>query len=431
MSSCDKMREARGDVPPCDRPATRIRTWLLFVLPMLLAVGGCGGTDKLETSYGQRLGSAGSSVNGTSVLAGMFEEAGMRVASIKYLSPRIEKYNVLVWFPDDYGMPDDKTREFLESWLANKAGTEGAGPRVLIYVGRDYDAACDYWQSILPEVPADQHIEVMRRYAQARAEHDRSRVDMPKDACCEWMTQRRDFPGERVTQLSGEWSEGVDVAKSQIWSQGRIGIPARQELRQYWKNNTPTVYMQPDYHELLRSGEETLVYEVSKPAWYDGRILVVDNGSFLLNLPLVNRQHRLLAGKLIERCRADGDVAFLESGAGGLMVFEGNGRKTPDAVMRRRVLLAIHWLVFGMIFCFGIYPIFGRPKSLQTETVGDFGQHIDALAALLERTGDEQYAQQQLDLYRRATPEHKMPTRSGTDTGTSPCADQTVNESKS
>ncbi len=76
--------------------------------------------------------------------------------------------------------------------------------------------------------------------------------------------------------------------------------------------------------------------------------------------------------------------------------------KNDEEAIRRRVLLAAHWMVLGVLFCFSVFPIFGRPKSLETETVADFGQHIDALAALLERTGDTAYAHQQLDLYHKA-----------------------------
>ena len=203
----------------------------------------------------------------------------------------------------------------------------------MVYIGRDYEAACDYWQTVLPTAPADQRIEVMRRGAEARSRHDNARIDMPQDECSEWFVMRRDFPGHRVDQLDGWWSDGVDVAKAEIWSQGRLDIPSQQELSKLWKNATPPVYMQPDYQyqPLLQSGDETLVYEVSNSAWRNGRILVVANGSFLLNLPLVNHQHRALAGTLIDSCHVADTVAFLESGAGGPQIMEGTERKASDA----------------------------------------------------------------------------------------------------
>ena len=45
------------------------------------------------------------------------------------------------------------------------------------------------------------------------------------------------------------------------------------------------------------------------------QLLVVSNGSFLLNAMLVNHEHRKLAGKLIDTIGPGGrDVVFLESG---------------------------------------------------------------------------------------------------------------------
>ncbi len=45
------------------------------------------------------------------------------------------------------------------------------------------------------------------------------------------------------------------------------------------------------------------------------QLLVVANGSFLLNAMLVNHEHRKLAGKLVDAIGPGGrDVVFLESG---------------------------------------------------------------------------------------------------------------------
>ncbi len=410
---------------PGGRFAGRVRR-VLGVMTLLLvsAAAGCRQESELEITYGQRRGSAGRSVNGTSVLAGMFKEAGMRVVSVKYLSPRLDNYKVLVWAPDDFALPREDVRKFLENWLANESDETDEAERVLVYIGRDYDAACDYWQTVLPTTPADQRIEVMRRDAQARSRHEHARVDMPKDECCEWLVMRRDYPRHRIDRLEGWWSDDVDVADTQLWSQGRLEIPSPQELTKLWKNVPPPVHMQPAYQPVLQSGDETLVFEVSKAAWRNSRILVVSNGSFLLNLPLVNHQHRVLTGKLIDSCQMAGPVAFLESGPGGPLILSLGATKVSDQQTRRRVLLGIHWVVWGMLFCFSVLPIFGRPKSLEAELVADFGQHIDALAALLERTGDKRYARQQLDLYHKTLPGERAVVPAGT--GGSPFADHST-----
>ncbi len=401
--------------PRCEVPAysgatllRRVGRSATLALGLLLLLAGCGKEELLKTEYGQRRGNASASVNGTSVLAEMFREAGTRPATVINLSARMDKYDVIVWAPDDFAMPPESAREFLETWLASASG------RTLVYIGRDYDAACEYWETMVAQAPAAQRFEVMRRAAQARAAHSHARIEMPKEQVCEWFVMRRDFPGRTVDSLSGPWTLGQRDA--QLWSQGRLDMPSEKELATLWKGNSPSVSRELTYTPLLAGGPESLVYEVSDAAWDSSRILVVANGSFLLNLPLVNSQNRQLAGQLIAACQPCGAVAFLESQAGGPLV-SSELRRVDEASLRARVLLAAHWVLLGTVFCFLAFPIFGRPKSIETEAVADFGQHVDAMASLLERTRNASYAQRQLELYSKGQRPEKpsgLPSPSGT-----------------
>ena len=152
---------------PCAVP----HAGLLFCL--FLSLSGCGSTVDLETAYGHRRGSEALSVNGTRVLAGMFEEAGMHAVTLTYLSSRLDNYDVLVWVPNDFAQPRADVLEFLDRWLTSQSG------RTLVYVGRDYDAACDYWQQIAPSAPADQRFEVLRHLAKAKSTHDNVLLKCP------------------------------------------------------------------------------------------------------------------------------------------------------------------------------------------------------------------------------------------------------------
>ena len=79
---------------------------------------------------------------------------------------------------------------------------------------------------------------------------------------------------------------------------------------------------------LLESDEGLLVGRVSRPNWDGSQVIVVANGSFLLNLPLINHQHRMLAGRLIQQCGQRGqNVAFLESGPGGVRISDRDSEK--------------------------------------------------------------------------------------------------------
>ncbi|MHB8861137.1 MAG: DUF4350 domain-containing protein [Pirellulaceae bacterium] len=360
---------------------------------MVLCLVGCRSPDELEATYGQRRAEAGRSVNGTSVLGGMFDEAGFQVYSWKYLTPQLRRYDVIIWAPDDFGLPDPEVVEFFEKWLASSEG------KTLVYIGRDYDAAPHYWGSVMASAPAEQQIELRRRRARAAAEHDARRLSMPSDDSLEWFTMRRDAPRRLATELTGRWSEGVDVTRTDIHIQGLLEVPTRSELLNLWNNREPSGTQQPDYEPLLTSGKTVLVTRVTKRAWGDGQILVVTNGSFLLNLPLVNHEHRKLAGHLIRECTLGTKVAFLESGPGGPSVSDAGGQRPPGESTRRRVLLAAHWFVLGLVYCFCVFPIFGRPKSLPDDAPSEFGQHVEALGELLERTHDEAFARRQLEHY--------------------------------
>ena len=367
------------------------------LLIVLVTLSGCRDSQELEVAYGQRRGAAARSVNGTSVLAGMFEEAGFQVSTWRYLATDLQRYDVIVWAPDDFGPPGDEVRQFFEQWFASQE------PKTLVYIGRDYDAAPYYWESVLPSAPAAERIEVMRRRARAAAQHDADRLDMPADETIEWFTMRRDHPRRRATQLHGSWSAGIDVAQTDIRTQGLLQIPTDKELRALWQNAVPTEYRKPDYESLLSDGPTTLASRVTKPAWGNGQLIVVTNGSFLLNLPLVNHEHRKLAGHLIQECEPGSRVAFLESGPGEPLVSDRTSPPQSPQTTRERVLLAAHWCVLGLVYCFCIFPIFGRPQALPDTTPSEFVQHVDALGELLKRTHDEQYARRQIEHYHTIT----------------------------
>lgn len=382
--------------PPakCRRPSPARTILAMSLLVLGAAVAGCGDSQELMTDYGHRRGRAAASVNGTSVLAEMFREAGGRPTTLYTLSSSLNNFDVVVWAPNDFAPPDQKAREFLEEWLVDDPG------RTLVYIGRDYDAAIEYWNRMIPAVDSHDRIEVMRRAAEARAAHSKARIDMPADDGSEWFVTRRDFPGQTLHDLDGPWSLHVDGPEARIWLQGRLEIPSQKDLKTIWNNEPPSVFWEPEYRPLLVSGDKTLAFEVTKSGWDASRIIVVSNGSFLLNLPLVNHQHRKLAGELIKECQPFGKIAFLESGPGGPLV-HGNIHKLDENARRMRIVLAAHWFFLGAVFCFFVFPIFGRPKTIETDTPADFGNHVDATAALLERTGNIPYARQQLEHYRQ------------------------------
>lgn len=403
------------------KTGTRARPTLSMLMLVagacLTAASGCS-PPRIDGTYGQRRGSdGGPSVNGTAVLASMFEEAGHRVSTWRRLSPKLEECQTIVWFPDDFEPPTVEQRDFFEWWLYNEPG------RTVVYVGRDFDATPTYWNHVLPTAPPEQRMEVLRRAATAQATHDASRARMPADEKVEWFTINRDKTHRKVNTLSGPWSVNIDAAKVDIELASRLSLPSQSDIDE-WVNRDDNYWDEvPEFTPLLESEDDTIAYQITYPEWDNGKIIVIDNGSFLLNLPLVNHEHRKLAGQLVSTC-GEGRVVFLETGAGGPQIFdEEPGANIPTGFEVFTVwplgIIVMHLTILGILCCIAIFPIFGRPKETESSTASmtnaaqlvnsedesaavvqaDFGRHITALGELLEKTEDRNYARDKVTYY--------------------------------
>ena len=219
----------------------------------------------------------------------MFEQAGHRVYSRSMLTPKLrERADCIVWFPDNFSVPSEKTRQWIEGWLAESPG------RTFIYVGRDFDAAAHYWKTIKPTAPKSQRVEIQSRLTEETLELNKQRAAAKPPQDCDWFTYENKLKHRKVRTLEGDsdWCGDIDTAKLEIELNGRM-IPS------------------PDASVMLESRGDMLV---SRKAVGQGELIVVANGSFLLNYPLVNHEHRRLAGKLIDQIGPPAQsVVFLES----------------------------------------------------------------------------------------------------------------------
>ena len=333
-----------------------------------LALVGCA--PEISTTYGRAAGGMTPvSVNGTDALAGMFIEAGHHVARRRVLvTSKLDSVDAIVWFPDDFSAPTEEVCEWFDEWLAARPG------RTLIFVGRDYDAAPYYWRAMLPYAPPEQRLTYRKRIRSAREWADAQATRDRKEDECEWFKIK--FANVRsVRELAGPWREDVDPVNIEIVLRDRLAPPS-------------------DARRLLTSTPDVLVSRLGKPEWTTSQAILVANGSFLLNEPLVNREHRILAGKLVATVGPPGRVIFLESGPGGPPIDPPLGPLGLWRMFGAWPLNAIllHLAALGIIFCFARWPIFGRAKVPPTEMISDFGNHIEAAGQLLRRTRDRDYA---------------------------------------
>ena len=360
--------------------------------------------ESLETAYGKRRGfRAAASVNGTSVLADMFARAGHNVKTINRLSPGLnDRADVIVWIPDSFSTPDKKRREFLENWLAKGRG------RTVVYVGRDYDAAAEYWKTIQPLVAGEESEKFKRYEAESRASYDSLRSKMPKSEYARWFTAKGNGKKHTASTLEGPWAEGIDASKADIVVEGLLE-PAAEADRATPATDPPlpekvTPLLWSDQDGDGYTPKDAIVSRVTDKSFGTGQVIVVANGSFVLNYPLVNHEHRKLAGKLIDECGPGQNVAFLESSGTGPEVLD----KEPESGDRGlfEILqvwplnaIVIHLTLLGIVYCLARSPIFGRPKELPGEAAADFGKHVTALGRLMGRSKDRAYAEQRVQQY--------------------------------
>lgn len=360
---------------------------------------GCAPVN-LDATYGQRRGAEGGlSVNGTAVLADLFSQAGHRVQVWWRLSPKLQPADVIVWAPDDFQPPTPEQRAYLENWLSEQAG------RTLVYIGRDYDAATSYWEQMQLDAPAGQALEIARRLATAQAQHAARKAAVPRNESCDWFRLRAGSR-RKVNSLQGPWAAGVDAEESDIEIATRLEPPNPEDLRLWAARQEYAWRAVPQQQPLLSSGKDVLVHQIRLGSGETNQILIVANGSFLLNLPLVNRQHRLLAAQLVEACGPPGRVMFLESGPGGPEVLDREAQVSyPTGLEMFAVwplgVITLHLAALGLVVCFALFPQLGRLHDPESGTRADFSQHIDALAELIEQTGDRGFAQRCLEDYHR------------------------------
>jgi len=245
--------------------------------------------------------------------------------------------------------------------------------------------------------------DVARRLAKAQVRDSLERPPLTAIEACRWFVRR---PGKQrdVKQLRGPWSFSISPTKTDI------------ELRSYFDELTEAdippeeyEYWLPETEVLLAAGDGSpLMMRVTQLDWSDSQILVVSNGSFLLNYPLVNHEHRKLAGMLIDQCGGgDGRTAiFLEGATSEVAVRESEPSaqdKISSAMLRQWPLnvILLHLIVLGIIYCIARSPIFGRPREAPAASTTDFAAHIDALGRQLSRTRDSAYAQERVEHFRQ------------------------------
>lgn len=369
-------------------PARRRRAALALALALtLLGLAGCG--PGVDTTYGR---SRWGSVNGTSVLAGLFRARGHEVRAAVRLTDELSGWaEVLVRFAPAPGPPPRDEAAWYDQWL-----NAGEGRRI-VYVPRDYDATHEYWSRALAQLPKDAPTRTRERIEEARAQADGWAFRLPRPPKHtanpeDWFSVETGKPAEVCKALGGPWTDGLDEVKAAL---------SRHET------------LKVDSEVVLLSGDgKPLV--ITWDRFNGSRVLVAAGGMFLLNLPLVEPARWPLAVRAVDwACEGEGEnedgetrptrpkrVAFVEG------AFVLSGEASSPSVFRLLTLPPFGWVagqlfVLGLAACLARAPRLGRARGEEASGADRPVAHPEALGALLARTGQAREARAILDAYRR------------------------------
>jgi plasmid stabilization system protein ParE len=279
------------------------------------------------------------------------------------------------------GPPSKEEADWFRDWLA------ASRHRWLVYVAYDFDSVAEYWKEVRDGLP-DSPLAAERR---AEAEEKRAEAEnwvavLPPRARTAadpalWFGVDSAWNPPRVcSRLSGPWAEGIDAAAA--------GLTLHEPL-------------QSKHGSVLLEGDgKSFVLERSRPG--EGRVLVIANGSFLLNEALAHRARRALAERVVGWTGTGGQSVALVEGSYLL----GGRERTPtiwDLLKRLPELrwAAIHLGLAGLIAALARAPRLGRPRPEAPSGVDRPAAHAEALGALLARSGAAAEASEILERYRR------------------------------
>jgi hypothetical protein len=341
-----------------------------------MGLSGCA--RQPDTEYGS---SRDKSINGTAVLASMLRNDGHEVrAAIRLTDELAEWAEGIVRFAPYPGPPARAEADWYREWLA------GDSDRWVIYVVRDFDATAEYWREVLAQLPSTANPE-QRMEAEEARDKSAGWTDRLPPKAKEFGDDEVWFkvgtawnPPRVLKRLSGPWSNGVAAAPA--------GLTAHEPLQK------------SGGRVLLMGDDQPLVLD--KTLAGSGRLLVIANGSFLLNVPLVNSARRPLAERVVAWARDDRRPIALVEGS-----FVMGGPQGPpslwDLVKRLTALrwVAIQLSLAGLLAALARAPRLGRPKPDPASDADQPAAHARALGTLLARAGAAHEAHDLLDRYRR------------------------------
>ncbi len=391
----------------------------LFVVISTIALAGC---NELSTDYGATKGLSGrTSLNGFGALRRGYEMCGYRSRDVSRLTDRVRRSDVIVWTPKVLDSIDNKVTRWFDRWLKS-------GGKTLVYIVPDSGSEADYWMETVKLAPPPQRIEYRKRAGRSINERMIWRLNRGKITSNGWF-ELESNPYQTVSDgtLNSEFTiepfdaEAPKVAPATV-APTVIASGPTGPSSQGWgsSNETTSTSTKTLFRSVLKTDQgDTIVAEIRSEDWNDSKVIVVAGGSLLTNFAFTHEANQRLAAKLISDSSLPsvvvsppvGTSADPERVAGFLtsdwMPISVSETKPGVPIATGMELLTVwplslvtmHGVMLGFVICLMLWPVFGRPKKVQLAEHSNFGDHLDAVAALMNRTGGEAYARERISEY--------------------------------
>ncbi|MFN7732119.1 MAG: hypothetical protein ACK5OB_09455 [Pirellula sp.] len=397
--------------------------WLAAVLVSLAP--GC--RPNVTNVYGESDGyDAECSPSGLTVLRKCVEKRGHSTYTVRSLSPANKsRLNTIVWAPNAFPKHSNETYRWLSEWLAS-------GNRTLIYIGRDFSPNQAYWSRIASNPKGALSAEECAQ-ARAMAAIEHTKLNTLKrshrsDLITPWNRWRiSDGAIEPVTSWNGPWATDLSPSQSEMLLRSYsepLNAEELTELRKaldwepdptqpakpsqtYSKEWTPIDTEQleitkelsadrlPQHVALLETGDgRALIERFSQANGTGSQVLVIANSSLFSNYGMLHGSHLGLADRMLGEL-PNGGVGFL-TGTSDPPIRNDDSEDRQKGFEMLTVwplnVITIHAAFLGIAAMIAAFPIFGRPKQRPKPSTSDFGQHIDAVGDMMQRSNDRDYA---------------------------------------
>ena len=373
-------------------------------IAVLFVVGCASREPQLDRQYGTRRSGLGrGSIQGTSGLESLYQSAGHRVVGLRRIDPGIERLDTIVWFPRRDECPGEAAIAYLDAWLANGSG------RTLVLVNRGYDLTLDYWRRLCHQdveatasraANAKQVAYCQRAWARTFADHMAARMSRPAKEPCKWFTVTRDrFYPAPVDELDGPWRPPLDSKPSDRHPSDEL-----RKNRSLASLNRLEPGVEYESTLLLAGDGIPWVFRLHRPEWQGSKIVIVSHPHFTVNLGQTDPLLRELAARLVDESSPDvsGRIGFLETESADVLPNQQEAENVAWSFLFVWPvnLVMLHLLFIGLIGCWMVFPIFGRPQPLPDNRSMSFAEHVRALGDLLAKGNDGDDARRRVEQYR-------------------------------